>query len=133
MLHEPTAGPLRVLVVDDDEPLRDAMARTLTRAGYLVTAASSGADALESGVATRPDAAVIDVFLRDAGGLGVARALRRELVDVPVLFITGLSLPAVREALAPAPVLFKPFTRRQLVASLRSLTPAGLKLREAAN
>ena len=124
MGHDTTAGPPRVLVVEDDEPLREAMTRTLTRAGYLVVAASSGADALESGRAIRPDAAVIDVFLGDSGGLGVARGLRRDLPGVPVLFVTGLSLPAVRQALAPAPVLFKPFTRRQLVASLRALTPS---------
>jgi CheY-like chemotaxis protein len=122
MHQEPTAGPPRVLVVDDDEPVREAMTRTLTRAGYLVVAACNGVEALELGRATRPDAAVIDVFLRDAGGLGLARALRRDLASVPVLFVTGLALPSVRQALAPAPVLFKPFTRRQLVASLRALT-----------
>lgn len=119
-----TTGRKRVLVVDDDEPLREAMTRTLTRAGYQVVGAGSGADAVEAWRATRPDVAVIDVFLRDAGGLGVARALRRELADLPVLFVTGLSLPALRQALAPSPVLFKPFTRRQLVASLQAVSPA---------
>jgi CheY-like chemotaxis protein len=73
----------------------------------------------------RPDAAVIDVFLPDAGGLGVARALRRELADVPVLFVTGLSLPSVRERLAPSPVLMKPFTGQQLLRSLQALAPTG--------
>jgi len=116
-------GSPRVLIVDDDEGLREAMTRTLTRAGYQVVAASSGAEALAFGHAARPDLAVVDVFLGDAGGLGVARGLRQDWADVPVLFVTGLSLPAVRQALAPSPVLFKPFTRRQLVASLRALTP----------
>ena len=124
-MREARPGAPTVMVVDDDEPLRDAMARALARAGYRVVAACSGADALEVGRAVRPDAAVIDVFLRDAGGLGVARALRRELEDVPVLFVTGLSLPSVRQVLAPSPVLFKPFTRRQLLSSVRALTPAG--------
>ena len=123
MGHDGATLPPRVMVVEDDEPLREAMVRALARAGYRVVAAGCGADALEAGRATRPDAAVIDVFLGDAGGLGVARDLRRDLPGVPVLFVTGLSLPAVRQALAPAPVLFKPFTRRQLVASLRALAP----------
>jgi DNA-binding response OmpR family regulator len=122
MSPDPQNGPARVLVVEDDAPLREAMTRTLTRAGFLVVATASGAEALEAGAATRPDAAVIDVFLPDAGGLGVARGLRRDLAGVPVVFVTGLGLQAVREALAPAPVLFKPFTRRQLVASLREVT-----------
>jgi CheY-like chemotaxis protein len=125
-VHPPrSAEPKRLLVVEDDPELRLAMLRTLTRAGYQVTVAASGVDALERGRAARPDAAVIDVFLPDAGGLGVARGLRDELTSVPVLFVTGLALPAVREALAPAPVLFKPFTRRQLIDSVREVTRAG--------
>ena len=124
-MHQETGRePTRVLVVEDDEPLREAMTSALTRAGYVVVAAGSGVEALEAGRACRPHAAIIDVFLRDAGGLGVARELRRGLADVPVLFVTGLALPAVRQALAPAPVLFKPFTRRQLVTSLQALTRA---------
>ena len=124
MNQDGSPAPIRILVVEDDEELRETMTSALTRAGYQVVAAASGVEALEVGRTSRPDAAVIDVFLRDAGGLGVARGLRRDLADVPVLFVTGLALPAVRQALSPAPVLFKPFTRRQLVASLRALTPA---------
>jgi two-component system, OmpR family, response regulator len=69
---------------------------------------------------------VVDVFLPDAGGLGVAHALRRQAgaASVPVLFITGLAIAAVRAAEAPAPVLFKPFSARQLAASLEALTRA---------
>jgi two-component system OmpR family response regulator len=125
MRDDAITPPARVLVVEDDDPLREAMTRVLTRAGYEVVAVSSGADALEMGQAGRPDAAVIDVFLQDSGGLGVARGLRHDWADVPVLFVTGLGLPAVRQALAPAPVLFKPFTRRQLLDSLRAVTRAG--------
>jgi len=123
MDHAVIAEPPRVLVVDDDEAQRAAMARALRRAGYVVIESPSGADAVRVGRASRPDVAVIDVFLGDAGGLGVARTLRCDLAGVRVLFVTGLALPAVREALAPAPVLFKPFRRRDLLASLRSLAP----------
>ena len=79
-------------------------------------------------VAVDDDAKVpVDLFLPDAGGLGVAREVRREerLQEVPVLFISGLSSPAVRDALAPAPVLFKPFTFRQLLARLREIVREG--------
>ena len=116
----------RVLLVEDDEALREALTHTLTRAGFAVLASRSGADALGVARAERPDAAVIDLLLPDSGGLGVARELRREraLESIPVLFITGLSLPSVRTALAPTPVLFKPFTRRQLLDSLREVTRA---------
>ena len=123
MDREATRGAPRVLVVDDDDAQREAMARTLLRAGYAVTAARSGAEAIEACRASEPQVAVIDVFLDDAGGLGLARALRSEREDVRVLFVTGLAVASVREALAPAPVLFKPFARRDLLASLHALAP----------
>ncbi len=113
-------GP-RVLVVDDDDDQRGAIEEVLRREGYAVTTARSGADAVEAARASPPEVAVLDVFLGDAGGLGVARALRGELSDVRVLFVTGLSLPSVREALAPAPVLFKPFSRAQLLDGVRRI------------
>jgi len=112
-----------VLVVDDDDENRMAMARVLSLAGFEVVPAASGAEALELARAHEPDVVVLDVFLPDSGGLGVAREVRRERSGppVPVLFVTGLSSPAVRAALAPAPVLFKPFTRLDLVSRVRAL------------
>jgi two-component system, OmpR family, response regulator len=122
--RDPLSSEVSVLLVEDDPSLREAIERCLSRAGFLVTAAKTGADALEAARSSPPNAAVIDVLLPDAGGLGVAREMRRqrELESIPILFITALSLPMVRDALSPAPVLFKPFTQRQLLASLREIT-----------
>jgi len=111
----------RVLLVEDDEAQRAAMSRALAKAGFEVIAAADGARAVDAARALRPDAVVVDVFLPDAGGLGVARALRAELSAVPILFVTGLAIAGVREALAPAPVLFKPFSRKQLLSSVRRI------------
>jgi DNA-binding response OmpR family regulator len=115
--------PARVLVVEDDEALRLAVTRTLVKAGYEVVLAQTGAAAVAAAGEGPLDAAVVDVFLPDAGGLGVARELRGRgcTASVPVLFVTGLAIPAVREALAPSPVLFKPFSKRQLLAGVRRL------------
>ncbi len=110
----------RVLLVEDDDALRRAMTRALAKAGFEVVPAATGAAAVAAGREVEPDAAVIDVFLPDAGGLGVARGLR-EVAHVPVLFVTGLALAAVRDALAPAPVLSKPFSRKQLLAGVRRI------------
>ena len=111
----------RVLLVEDDEAQRAAMSRALAKAGFEVIAAADGARAVDAARALRPDAVVVDVFLPDAGGLGVARALRAVLSAVPILFVTGLAIAGVREALAPAPVLFKPFSRKQLLSSVRRI------------
>jgi DNA-binding response OmpR family regulator len=126
MYEAASARTARLLVVEDDDALRSAMVRCLTREGFQVTSVATGADAVEMARALRPDAAIIDVVLPDAGGLGIARAMRRErdLASLPVLFTTALSLPSVREALSPAPVLFKPFTRGQLVKLVREVTRA---------
>jgi DNA-binding response OmpR family regulator len=114
----------RVLVVEDDDELRCAMSSCLARAGFAVTLVATGADAVRAARALRPDAMVIDVMLPDSGGLGVAREIRRhpDLESVPVLFTTALDSPAIRDLLAPAPVLFKPFRKRQLVSWVRHAT-----------
>jgi CheY-like chemotaxis protein len=114
---------VKVLVVDDDDANREAMALALARAGFDVVAAETGADAVALARAHAPDVLVLDVFLPDAGGLGVARAVGRG-DGVPVLYVTGLSSPAVLDALAPAPVLLKPFTRRDLVRHVSDLARA---------
>jgi CheY-like chemotaxis protein len=114
-------GSAIVLLVEDDASLRDAVVRTLTRNGFSVTPVETGAAAIETARALAPDVVVIDVLLPDAGGLGVAREIRKQspkLGAVPILFITALSLPTVRDLLAPTPVLFKPFTQRQILTSI---------------
>ena len=60
----------------------------------------------------------------DAGGVGVARelSLQQDLASVPVLFTTALSRPAVQELLGSKPVLFKPFSKRQLLSWVREAT-----------
>lgn len=117
---------LRVLVVEDDDGLRDVMASCLSRAGFAVSSVATGADAVAAARAVHPDAMVIDMLLPDAGGLGVARELskERELASVPVLFTTALSRPAVRALLSAEQVLFKPFSKRQLLSWVREATRA---------
>ncbi len=114
----------RVLLVEDDDGLRDVMAGCLSRAGFAVSSVGTGADAVAAARAVHPDAMVIDILLPDAGGVGVARELSREqeLASVPVLFTTGLSRPAVQELLGSEEVLFKPFSKRQLLSWVREAT-----------
>jgi DNA-binding response OmpR family regulator len=107
----------RVLVVDDDDDLRAAMAFCLRRAGFAVTAVATGAEAVVAAQAQRPEAAVVDLLLPDAGGPGLAEVLREVggLEELPVLFTTALAAQPVLAALPGADVLFKPFTRDELV------------------
>jgi DNA-binding response OmpR family regulator len=112
-----------VLLVEDDSGLREAVVRGLTKAGYQVASAGSRREAVAAAHDLGPDAVVMDVGLPDGEGPDAAREIRGQagLGAVPVLFVTARAPAAVRDSLFPAPVLFKPFTYRQLVASVRAL------------
>ena len=124
--HRPRGAAVNVLLVEDDEGLREAVTRGLAKAGFAVAGAASGREALALAREHPPDAVVMDVLLPDSGGLGVATEMRsmKLLRAVPILFITALAPAMVRDSLFPAPVLYKPFTYRQLVAGVRSLVQA---------
>jgi two-component system OmpR family response regulator len=112
-----------VLLVEDDAGLREAVVRGLTKAGYLVASAGSRREAVRTAHELNPDAVVMDVLLPDGEGPAAAEEIRSQagLAAVPVLYVTAQAPAAVRDTLFPAPVLFKPFTYRQLVASVRDL------------
>jgi two-component system response regulator MprA len=68
---------MRVLVVDDDRAVRDALRRVLTLADYEVQIAEGGAEAIEAVVQSVPDAVVLDVGMPEIDGLEVCERLRR--------------------------------------------------------
>jgi two-component system response regulator RegX3 len=80
----------RVLVVDDEEAIRDAVAYVLRSDGNDVDVAASGADAVEAVEAGSFDLVVLDVMLPDISGVEVARRVRAES-DVPIIMLTARS------------------------------------------
>jgi len=115
---------MRLLVVDDDRGLRDALRRALTLAGYEVHLTETGAGALAQVNQSVPDAVVLDVGLPDIDGLQVCRALRREGNRVPVLMLTARDAIADRIDGLDAGAddyLVKPFDIDELKARLRAL------------
>lgn len=126
MTRHPETKP-RVLLVEDDDGLRSVMVSCLRQAGYAVTAVATGAEALAAADLVRPHAAVIDLLLPDAGGPGLADVLRRErgLEGLPVLFTTALGLEPVKALLPRIAVLFKPFSRDELLGRLSRMLAQG--------
>jgi two-component system response regulator MprA len=115
---------MRLLVVDDDRALRDALRRALTLAGYDVRLAETGAEALSQTTSAIPDAIVLDIGLPDIDGLEVCRLLRREGNRVPVLMLTARDAVADRIDGLDAGAddyLIKPFDVDELKARLRAL------------
>jgi two-component system, OmpR family, response regulator MprA len=115
---------VRILVVDDDRSLRDALRRALTLAGYEIDLAESGQDGLSRIAASEPDAVVLDVGMPGIDGLDVCRRLRSAGNRVPVLMLTARESVEDRIDGLDAGAddyLAKPFDVGELKARLRAL------------
>jgi two-component system, OmpR family, response regulator MprA len=118
----------RVLVVDDDAPIRRMLARTLAAEGYEVALASDGGEALADVERAPPDLVVLDVAMPGLDGLAVCRRLRRKGVSAPILMLTARDAVADRVAGLDAGAddyLVKPFAPEELAARLRALLRRG--------
>lgn len=118
----------RVLVVDDDPPLRRMLARTLNAEGYEVTLAADGGAALLATERAAPDVIVLDVAMPAMDGLSVTRRLRDRGLPTPILMLTARDAVADRVAGLEAGAddyLVKPFAVAELVARVRALTRRG--------
>lgn len=115
---------MRILVVDDDQSVRDSLRRSLSFNGYDVALAADGREALEHVTTTRPDAMVLDLLMPRVGGLETCRALRESGDDLPILVLTARDAVADRVAGLDAGAddyLPKPFALEELLARLRAL------------
>ncbi len=119
-----TMGLVRILVVDDDRSLRDALRRALTLGGYDVQSAEGGQQGLTQVAAAGPDAVVLDVGMPDIDGLEVCRRVRATGNRVPILMLTARDAISDRIDGLDAGAddyLVKPFDVGELKARLRAL------------
>lgn len=115
----------RVLVVDDDPPLRRMLERTLVAEGFEVTLASDGGAALVAAERSAPDVIVLDVAMPVLDGLAVCRRLRHKGLPTPILMLTARDAVPDRVAGLEAGAddyLVKPFAVPELIARIRALT-----------
>jgi CheY-like chemotaxis protein len=117
------AGPaIRVLVVEDDGPVREHAVRVVRSFGYEVRAASGGAEALRLlAEDMRCDLLLTDVVMPGMSGGQLAQAVRMLIPDIPVVFVTGHNADAAVEQLrrdGGAVLLPKPYRRHALAAAL---------------
>jgi two-component system, OmpR family, response regulator MprA len=119
---------MRILVVDDEPAVRQAISRALALEGYDVQAASGGAEALERLTDGAVDAIVLDVSMPAPDGLEVARRLRDAGDRTPILMLTARDAIDDRVAGLDAGAddyVIKPFALRELLARLRALMRRG--------
>jgi two-component system response regulator MprA len=115
---------VRILVVDDDRAVREALRRTLTLAGYDIETAQDGEEALEQMAQAVPDAVVLDVGLPGIDGLEVCARARRLGNRVPILILTARDAVSDRIDGLDAGAddyMVKPFDVGELKARLRAL------------
>lgn len=115
---------MHILVVDDDQAVRDSLARSLQYSGYEVTTASDGVEALARLSASRPDAVIMDVMMPRLDGLETTRMLRSTGNDVPILVLTARDAVGDRVDGLDAggdDYMAKPFSLEELLARLRAL------------
>ena len=124
-MRDPATGlaPERgeLLVVDDEPFLRDAVAASLRFLGYEVTTAETGAEALRLARDHAFDLVVLDVMLPDTDGFDVVRRLRRDGLQVPVIFLTARDTQADKVnglTLGGDDYITKPFGLEELAARI---------------
>ena len=125
----PRAGPTmavamtRVLIVDDEPAIVRLVRDYLERAGFDVSTAANGEEALQLFTRERPDLVILDLTLPLMDGLDVARAMRRA-GDVPIIMLTARTEEADRVAgleLGADDYVTKPFSAREIVARVRAV------------
>lgn len=118
---------VRILVVDDQEPVRDLCMRMLSVRGYEVIGAESGPAALALYEEQRPDAVLLDLHMPDMDGLATLEALRTLDPEARVAMLTASADGAsVRRALAlgARDYVLKPFRARRLAEAVERLIGA---------
>lgn len=115
------SSAVHVLIVDDDESLRRALARAIRRAGHDVESYASVEALMAHGVPARDACLVLDLELPGTGGANFKRMLVASGHDMPTVFITAWDAVEARDALAglvPSPILHKPFQNEALLDAI---------------
>ncbi len=116
--------PTRLLVIEDDRAVRQALERALTFDGYEVSTANDGSEGLAKVLDEQPAAIVLDVMMPHIDGLEVCRRLRARGDTTPILVLTARDTVGDRVAGLDAGAddyLVKPFALDELLARIRAL------------
>jgi two-component system, OmpR family, response regulator RegX3 len=121
-----------VLVVDDEESYRQALASGLTREGFTVESAGDGREALRLFHRVHPDLVLLDVMLPDQSGIEICQQMRA-LKPVPIIMVTARDSEVdivLGLELGASDYVAKPFRLRELVARMRAVLRRGVAVTE---
>ena len=118
-----------ILVVDDVPDERGYLVTVLSDAGYNVSEAADGAEALEQVAASQPDLITLDITMPEKSGVAVYRSLKTDdaTKDIPVIVVTGVSddfkefISSRRQVPAPDGYISKPVDHEELLKTVEAL------------
>src|SRR5689334_5807732 len=113
----------RILIVEDELPMRTALVDLLQANGYRVTAAVDGESGLEHAMEDKPDLVLLDVMMPKLDGFSVCRAIRKRAPALPIMMITAKGQVDDRVNGLDSGAddyLVKPFSSRELLARVRA-------------
>lgn len=114
----------RILVIDDDERIRETARRILQSRGHTVLEAEDGADGLGVITQSLPDLVITDIFMPGQDGIETIIALRKRFPGLKVIAMSGgsgngvLNVLEDAELLGAARAIPKPFTPKELIAAV---------------
>ena len=114
---------MKVLVVDDENPIVEAVAYNLRKEGFQTLTASDAEQCLDIARSEKPDLIILDVMLPSASGFDVCRLLRKQN-DVPIIMLTARAEETDRVVgleLGADDYITKPFSMRELMARVKSV------------
>jgi len=115
-----SAAETTILVIDDNESVRDLTRRFLQQAGYQVITAANGMEGLRLALSATPDVILLDVMMPEMDGWSVLRAIKLDttLMHIPVVMMTITDDKNLGYALGAADYLLKPVSSERLVMAL---------------
>ena len=114
----------RILIIEDETPMRTALADLLAGEGYRALSAADGESGLQRALVEKPDLILLDIMLPKLDGFSVCAELRRLGVEIPVLMLTAKGQIEDRVTGLDAGAddyLVKPFSTEELLARVRAL------------
>ena len=121
---------MKLLIIEDEQPMQTALAKGFGKIGYTIDAASDGEEALELFYSNRYTLVVLDLNLPKLGGMEVLRQIREESKEIPVIILSAKSTVEDKVAgldCGANDYLAKPFQFKELEARVRALLRRNFK------